>query len=483
MKVTVCTMNYNLGNFIGETIKSVLAQTFTDFEYIIIDDASTDDSLDVIDSFDDPRIRVIPLRENSGNPDILANMALEQAKGDYFTIIPSDDVWEPQYLEKTVGKLDADPVFGSVITHLSLIDEDSKLYGKPHPCDTILEEPNRGQGEWLQLLYAGNRIRGGFIFRRSLNIGEFDTSLAQLADLDFYIRAIKAAPIFVVREKLMKIRVRGNENRCAETSKNIEAHIKNLGIIQRRYYRTPVNRSAPKLIIATPFYEAKGFSPYIDSIVKTGRLLDKMGIDWEFMSLSGDSYVDRARNTICAKFLESDATHLLLIDSDESWDENAIPKMLACDKEVIGGAYPQKNNWDTWSSIPYTPDNKIIGESCNGEHIIEAQCVSAGFMMVKREILEEFEKYYPQMCYTDTSASPERPMRMYISFFECFRSGGRRYGEDYTFCNRVRDMGKKIWIYPYISFGHYGIHGWYGNYAESLCKNPVTECDRYGRVL
>jgi hypothetical protein len=54
-----------------------------------------------------------------------------------------------------------------------------------------------------------------------------------------------------------------------------------------------------KVVIATPFYEVKAFSPYIVSLMATMRLLTAVGIDWDFREISGDSYVHRARNTIC----------------------------------------------------------------------------------------------------------------------------------------------------------------------------------------
>lgn len=465
-------MNYNLGQFIGETIKSVLDQTFTDFEYLIYDDASTDNSMEIIKSFDDPRIRIIPLLENSGNPLKIVNMAMKEAKGEYFTILPSDDVWETTFLEKTIGKLEADPVFGMVNTHFSFIDEESRPYGKPHPLNCLTEEPNRTQDEWLKLLYSGNRFRTGGVIRASLNIGEFDLDLAQLGDLDFYIRGIKKTPVYIIPEKLIKIRDRGDNNLSAPTPANNIKHLKNLGIIQRKHYRKHSAESLQgklKLIIATPFYEMKGFSPYIVSLLKTARYLDSIGMDWEFWEVSGSSYVDRARNLLCAKFLESDATHLLFIDSDEdgNWHE-AIPAMIAADKDIIGGAYPQKNNWNTWSSIPNLESGDIKGELNNNKSLIEADIVSAGFMLIHRRALEKFEKQYPELYYADVGMDPEDQTRIYMMFFQQAIIRGRYLGEDSTFCDRYKAMGEKLWIYADIDFGHYGIQGWYGNYDTFL---------------
>lgn len=478
MKVTICTMNYNLGKYISEAITSVLAQTFTDFEYLIIDDASTDNSLEVIKGFNDPRITVIERAENSGSPDMVVNQALGLAQGEYFATLPSDDIWQPDFLEKIIGKLEKEPFYGSAACHVELIDESGALLERDHPHINIAEEPNRPREEWLKALYGGNRIRGGFVFRRSLEIGLFDTGMAQLSDLEFYIRCIKKAPFWVAQEKLMKVRIRGEENYSAPTDANLDLHIKNLRRIQTRHYRAHTSESLKgklKLIIATPFYEMRGFSPYIVSLLKTARYLDKIGMDWEFWEVSGSSYVDRARNLLCAKFLESDATHLLFIDSDEDWDEKAIPGMIAADKDIIGGAYPQKNNWDTWSSIPDLKSGDIQGEVKNGNGLIEADVVSAGFMLIHRRALEKFEEHYPELAYADPEMDRENNTRVYLAFFLSTIGKQRYLGEDSNFCARYRAMGEKVWIYPDIDFGHYGIKGWYGNFAQALKNRKIIK--------
>lgn len=453
MKVTVCTPD----GASAITVKSVLGQTFTDFEYYILHAHDMDGSHEYADD------RAKLLVPSFGEFPI--NKAMELAQGEYFVVVNDGDILEPNYLEKIVAKLDTDPIFGGVFTHSSLVDKEGKDFDGPNWLRPFLAEPNRTQDEWLKALFSGNRLRGAFAYRRLLNIGKFDTSLTEFSELDFYIRLIKKSPIYVFDEKLQKLQL--------PPPQDTEKYVRNLGIIQRRHYRKHSAESLKdrrKLLIATPFYELKGFSPYIRSMVLTIRHLIEQNIEFEFLDLAGDSYVDRARNTICARFLEGDYTHLLLIDSDEEWNADAIPKMLAADKEVIGGAYPTKNNWENYSCVPLTLDGKqIVGEVHGNIGLPEAICVSAGFMMLKRSALEKFEAHYPELCYADSSADPpDFTTRIYISFFECCRDKGVRHGEDYTFSNRWRAMGEKLWIYPDIDFGHYGIKGWFGNYDKYL---------------
>lgn len=224
-----------------------------------------------------------------------------------------------------------------------------------------------------------------------------------------------------------------------------------------------------KLIIATPFYEMKGFSPYIQSLVATSIMLERLNIKWDFWPLSGDSYVDRARNTICAKFLESDATDLLFIDSDESWDALGVLRLLKAPHDVVGGSYPVKNNWGCWGAILKQEDGVPIGQiQPDGGALLEAAVLPAGFMRIRKPALHQVMKLFPSRHYHDSSADPENPLRKYYAFFECSIKNGLRLGEDYTFCERYKATGGKLWVEPRISFGHYGVKGWEGNLDKHL---------------
>lgn len=224
-----------------------------------------------------------------------------------------------------------------------------------------------------------------------------------------------------------------------------------------------------KIMIATPFYEQKGWSPYIRSMLITARVLDAAGVEWDWMELAGDSYVDRARNTLCARFLDTDADALVFIDSDLEWNAEGFLKLITAPAwaEVVAGAYPLKNEWDSWSSVPIDRNGQVIGRAKpKGGWLLEAEVLSAGFMMIRRGVLERMRDSYPQLAYTDERADPCEPYRQHFGWFSCPIRGGRRFGEDYEFCARLREMGVPLWIEPDISFGHYGTKGWEGNWHE-----------------
>lgn len=102
--VSIITPCYNSEKYIAETIQSVLNQSFTDWEWIIVDDCSKDDSVEIIKNYTDKRIKLIELKRNSGAAEA-RNIALNEANGRYITFIDSDDVWYPHFLETTLNYL------------------------------------------------------------------------------------------------------------------------------------------------------------------------------------------------------------------------------------------------------------------------------------------------------------------------------------------------------------------------------------------
>ena len=121
--VSIITPSYNTAPFIGETIESVLAQTFPEWEMIIVDDASTDNSPQIIRQYaeKDPRIKPVFLKENKGQGPA-RNIATDLAQGKYLAFLDSDDIWHPEKLEKHLTFMQQT---GAVFSHTSygFIDE------------------------------------------------------------------------------------------------------------------------------------------------------------------------------------------------------------------------------------------------------------------------------------------------------------------------------------------------------------------------
>lgn len=224
-----------------------------------------------------------------------------------------------------------------------------------------------------------------------------------------------------------------------------------------------------KVVIATPFYEVKAYSPYIPCLLNSVRVLGELGIPWDYYELSGDSYVDRAKNSLVNRFLQSDYTHLFMIDSDLAWDVEGFARVIRAGligAEVVGGAYPNKNNWDTYGCIPKYKDGFLMGKEIGDTRLLDVWGIPGGFILYSRE---SFERTRPRLgVYKDSSVDPP------LEFLECFRchieEHGGRVGEDIYFQNRYREAGGTVWLEPNISFQHIGVKAWEGNYHEYLIK-------------
>src|SRR6202162_5963963 len=108
MKVSVVIPTYNRAYIIGEALESVLTQSYLDFEIVVVDDGSTDDTPEIIQAFQDERIRYIRLERNLGCS-AAYNSGIAAATGELICFLDSDDIWRPDYLERQVAFLNRYP--------------------------------------------------------------------------------------------------------------------------------------------------------------------------------------------------------------------------------------------------------------------------------------------------------------------------------------------------------------------------------------
>ena len=120
-RVSVVIPLYQTQDYIGAALSSVLAQTFTDFEVIVVDDGSRDGGPEIVRSRADPRVRVIT-QENRGLAGA-RNTGIRQAHGDLIALLDADDLWDPRKIELHVAQLDADPALDVSFSASRLIDE------------------------------------------------------------------------------------------------------------------------------------------------------------------------------------------------------------------------------------------------------------------------------------------------------------------------------------------------------------------------
>ena len=128
--VSVVVPNYNHAPYLPHRIESILAQTRGDFELLVLDDCSPDDSREVIDRYAaDPRLRPCFNERNSGNSFLQWRKGIEQTSGEYIWIAESDDFAHPALLERLAAKLDQDPQIGVAFCETILVDENERELG------------------------------------------------------------------------------------------------------------------------------------------------------------------------------------------------------------------------------------------------------------------------------------------------------------------------------------------------------------------
>jgi hypothetical protein len=137
-KVSVIIPVYGVEQYIAATVRSVLEQTYQDFELLIVDDGSPDRSVEICQQFADPRIKIF--RQENWGPSAARNTGIRQAQGTYLAFLDGDDLWLPDKLEKHVQHLDNSPAVGLSFSRSAFIDEMGNplgIYQIPHNLRSI----------------------------------------------------------------------------------------------------------------------------------------------------------------------------------------------------------------------------------------------------------------------------------------------------------------------------------------------------------
>ncbi len=226
--VSVIIPSYNHGRFIRQCIQSVLDQTFQDFEIIITDDGSSDRSVEIIEEFVDPRIKLFKHLVNKG-ASVAANNCIINSTGKYVAMLSSDDIWYPEKLEIQVKYLEAHPEISIVFGKVDWIDVSGNLLVEGFPYKNIFNVKNRTRFEWLRHFFkVGNCLcHPCSLIRREhyLEVGLLDPSFANLPDFDLWIRFCLKYDIHILDQPLIYFR-RINEQENA-SGDNINSRIRN----------------------------------------------------------------------------------------------------------------------------------------------------------------------------------------------------------------------------------------------------------------
>lgn len=245
--ISVVMSVYNGEKYLRESINSILSQTYRDFEFIIIDDCSTDSSVAIIEGYDDNRIKLIRNEKNMRLPASL-NKGIRIASGKYIARMDADDISNSDRFARQVAYLDSHPDVVALGSSLQAIDEDG--------CDLYVHNAPRGNKLDKYYLMPSPMAHPTVMMRRDVIVNNnlfYDEQYSSAQDYDLWLRIIKKFKIDNLPDILLRYRIQNNsisvvkrqqqqDNTYKIFSKNCPVQItydECMAIIHRNYVLSP----------------------------------------------------------------------------------------------------------------------------------------------------------------------------------------------------------------------------------------------------
>jgi glycosyltransferase involved in cell wall biosynthesis len=205
-KVSIIIPSHNRAKLIGRALESVFQQTYKDYEVVVVDDASTDNTQEILASYGD-KIRHFRQPQKSGSAGA-RNRGLQEAQGEYIAFLDSDDFWVPEKLAEQVKVLDAHKNVGIVYSKMAIINT------KGERCGT---KPEQKSGKnYKELLEIWGDIPTSTVLTRREcfdKAGKFDTSLITMQDIDMWLRIARHYDLYEIEDKMLSYYYRhGDQN-------------------------------------------------------------------------------------------------------------------------------------------------------------------------------------------------------------------------------------------------------------------------------
>ena len=230
-----------------------------------------------------------------------------------------------------------------------------------------------------------------------------------------------------------------------------------------------ISLAGRKLMVAIPAYDGK---LNIDSAFALSNLavqVQSLGVKLYLTHLSGCSLITKARNSLVADFLKSDADTLLFVDADVVVSADAILRLMALslDKDITAGIYPRRGMDRKFFLDYYLDENGGLEFDANG--MMRVKRIGTGFMMIQRHVLETMVAKHPEWAYENNVDN-----RTDYAVFDLGLVNGEYYGEDYLFCDRAAADGFTVFLDPSISLPHVGSEKFTRDFQEDVLK-PLLE--------
>jgi hypothetical protein len=239
----------------------------------------------------------------------------------------------------------------------------------------------------------------------------------------------------------------------------------------------------PLVVVGTPCFGGVVTQDYTMSLLNLSSAAPTMGFNIAVLMLGNDALITRGRSAIVAKFLDSNATHLLFVDADISFTPEQVQRLLAFDKDFVAALYPAKIiDWQQLQQragrTPETLDEAglaYVGDVCKGAELKQENgfatgvYAGTGFQLIKRDVFLRMQKAYPETKYKALHAFPRpaQPSENLYALFDCMidPDTGVYLSEDYAFCRRWRAIGGEIWLDLQSKLTHTGSYSFRGNAA------------------
>ena len=229
--VSIIIPNYNTAQYIGETLDSVLAQTFTDYEIIVINDAApdTDELKKVLENYYD-KIIFVDKSVNEGTS-ATRNRAVGLARGEFIAFLDADDIWQPTFLSELTEFLHQN--------NYEMVYTDAETFGVSYLANENFLPFNPAQGDVTRELLIGGKchiLPSGTLIKKSIfqSVGGFDPTVKRTEDFDLWMRLLFAEThIGFLRKVLFKFRLRP-ESGSGDSLQRIERGIKVWRILQEK---------------------------------------------------------------------------------------------------------------------------------------------------------------------------------------------------------------------------------------------------------
>ena len=209
-------------------------------------------------------------------------------------------------------------------------------------------------------------------------------------------------------------------------------------------------RPGQSVLIATPTLDGGLDARYVSALLQSADALRAQKIRYEINFEIGNSLIADARNQLASRFLRSDCSDLVFIDSDVVWQPADLLRLLAWPVPLVAGVYQRKS-----SKLDFSVKfGATIG--ARGE-LVTAERVGTGFLRIRRDCLEKMADAHPELRLADAK-DPEN--RKLFALFDTSIVDGQFIGEDFTFCDRWRALSGEVLVDPKIRLAHYGMHAY-----------------------